>query len=241
MKRFLLLLFVINICAAFAACGSDGEQSASSDDDVSFWEETSEEYSGTVFTTREEYGDGGCILREYTESGVLLCESTYSDDALVSERFYSSNGQAQKAVFYGDGGLVESISTYTVEGNKLTEVAKKEDGTLIESFVYTYQSGNVLSVLEQYDSDGARIFNVWYLYDEGNRLKEEQGFLYNGAAVYSTYTYTYDPASGDIIRSEQVDFDENGVFVSHEVYTVLDDEMVLTERYDENGNSLPLD
>ena len=245
MKKIILLFLLISVCAAWTACGSDAEDTASSEKGISSEEAvSSQEYSGVIYTTREDGEEGTYILKDHTDKGVLLRERAFVDDILKYELFYLENGQVSNTVFYTVDGEVDYRSEFTRRDNQLVETFTNSDGSHREKIVYNYIDGVRIQSVLQYDDKDVLVFRNTYNYDGAGRLVSEGGELLDGSFVISSYTYYFDAASGVALKLEEVDFDSDYKFKSHEVYKVIDGDigdLILIERYDENGNSLPLD
>ena len=172
---------------------------------------------------------GNIVTKTYDKLGRLVQVSSNGDTVTYE---YYNNGN-RKSVIYGSG-LIEDYTYY--QNNLLkTLTNKKSDGTVIDSYSYTYD--NARNMITKIDNKGT----TTYSYDELNRLEtvvEPSG---------RTITYTYDESGnrktetitiGNEITVNSFLYNEQNRLLS--ITSTVDGTQTVSKSYtyDNNGNQL---
>lgn len=183
---------------------------------------------------------GNITIKEYDKTGRLIKVIAGSDTVTYT---YYDNGR-RKSVTYNNGTKEEY--TYDVNNQIETLINRRADGSILDSYTYTYDSagnqltkneiiGGVEKGITTYAYDALNRLqtvvepsgrSTAYEYDEaGNRMKETvvTRDMVSGSNVTSVSTYTYDSRN----RLTNIDTKVDNVLTKTTTYT-----------YDSNGNQL---
>lgn len=233
---FLLCLAIFMLC--FLACEDETDTTESSQP----VEESSEqEYSGTVYTTRVEHDDGTYAIHDYREDGTIAAEKLYEGIALKSESYYGRRGQIERQIDYNKNGTVYLEYRYTAKGKELIAKTYDKNGDCTGKNVNLYDSFDRLESVAVYNIDGQLNETDVYFYDVEGRHSKTESTTYDGDILRSVTTQFFDLANGAVLKEEAILYDVDGRFILHEVYEYRGDEIIIIEKYDENGNPLPID
>ncbi len=235
MKKLTVLLFLTLFVFSFCACKNEEEAPAQSE------ESSVQEYSGALYKSRIEYEDGTYTLRDYREDGTIAAEKLYGGTFLKSESFYDRDGQIQRQINYKQNGDVLTDVLYTINGREVVAMGYDKDGTYTGQTVTTININGLVESVVILNKDGQLNEEHFYAYDTQLRLIKEENISYENDIPCSTVIQTLDPESGDVLREEAVQYTPFGTFLLHEVYEFKDDEIIIVEKYDENGNPLPIE
>lgn len=150
----------------------------------------------------------GSVISSYRYTydllGQVIREDAYSaaDGSLVREFEYGTTGDLVKLRETANGAATETIYSYDVFGNKLSE---RSSGAVNRTVQFRYNELNQLT--EKAISDGV---NIRYEYDsDGNLVKETEG------GVVTSYTYTGDNKLEDTYKNGKLMtryvYDANGL------------------------------
>ncbi len=238
MKKCIVLFFLTLFVFSSAACEKK-EQTANQNEQTE--ESAKQEYSGAIYTARTEYEDGTYALRDYREDGVVAAERLFDGKFLKSESFYDLDGQIERQINYKQNGDVLTDTLYTVNDREVVAKGYDSNGAYTGKTVTSFNLNDLVEGVVVYNKDGVLNEEHFYGYDSQLRLIRDEYVSYENDVPCSTIIQTLDPESGEVLREESVQYDASGMFLFHEVYEMHGDDVVVVEKYDQNGNSLPIE
>lgn len=197
------------------------------------------EYSGAVYTVRVDREDGGYVLQDYREDGVLLEERLHYS-YLKSKSVYGADGNIKEVVVYYPSGEIVNRKVYTVEGFTLCESIYDKDGNYGGKTKTSYNEQELISSKAIYDQKDVLLSSTSYLYDEYGAISRKEMIDCIDGFPCVTTNQSFD-GNGEVITEEIVEYTEEGEFKLHEVYRFTEDDVVLEAKYDEMGNPLPIE
>ena len=184
-----------------------------------------ESNDGIVQKTEFQYDDNKNLIKEIRTDSEG--KTTY-----IKEIFYDENNNIIKEEEQNKGLNIESITTYSYDGeNRITEMqinGVKKIYTYVQDGSYTVTSDTNAGI-NYYDKDGKQTESVLdksralYIYDENGNLLEEKGYNDGELIYFSVYTY------GDY-----------GNLLEKSVYRNEELIIKVIYEYDENGNNVKI-
>jgi len=237
-KKYIILFFLTLFVFSSAACEKE-EQTYDQSGEIE--ESAKQEYSGAIYTVRTEYEDGTYALRDYREDGIIFAERLYDGNFLKSESFYGFDGQLEQQINYRQNGDVLTDTLYTVNGREVIAKGYDKNGAYTGKTVTSLNINDLVESVVVYNKDGVLNEEYFYGYDSQLRCIREESVSYENNIACVTVIQTLDPENGEVLLEETVQYTPFGAFVLHEVYEYRDDDIILVEKYDVNGNSLPIE
>ncbi len=219
MKKIICLLGFSAL--VFTSCSSGDSSSTTTESDV------------LVTKTIETYAnDGSTVTTNYSYNGKKMVKATDSDG--YYEKYTYTGDLLTKVEYFSDADELEETETFTYNtSGKLATYVRSEwivDQGVREEFVYN--SNGTVSTTTYSGTPTLQTFplNTSVVYFSGSEVSMTE--LYNGSALASMHTYTYDTKNNPF--KNVTGFDKIAVIEAESVGLIHN---ILTDTYSESSNT----